>query len=95
MDFWLSLLMIAALFAFGTVRPVDQQINIRGWFDRHWQRWHALPCCAFATFVQLWLREFARDTGGPARWLMATLMTLAVLIAFYRLKETLRRVQRD
>jgi len=95
MDFWLSLLMIASLFAFGTVRPAGQQISIRAWFDTHWRRWHALPCGAFLIFVQLWLRELAPDTGGAARWLMGTFMTLFVLIGVYRLKETFGRVQRD
>jgi hypothetical protein len=95
MDFWLSLLMIAALFAFGTVRPADQQISIRGWFDTHWRRWHALPCGAVLIFIEVWLREFAPETGGPARGLMGTLMTLFVLIGVYRLKETVARVRRD
>jgi hypothetical protein len=94
LDFWLSLLMIGALFAFGTVRPVDQQINIRGWFDGHWRRWHLLPCGALMIFIQLWLREFSPETGGQARWLMGTLMTLTVLMAVYRLKEVLRRARR-
>lgn len=89
-----GLLGFIGLFLFGTVRPVNQQINIRPWFDSHWRRWHVVPAFAFLIVAELFLRDSAPQIGPPARWLIGMIMTGTLLIAAYRLKEAIQRVRR-